>query len=213
MQSYKAFRQYNINNDFYQILLTLFYTYYWGDFMDNTKRSKIKLIIYIIFAVTLIIVLSLGITLTIKFSNDTGKINISASDVDMTVSAKIVGMKDAPNLPNITINQESYKEQGWDNISLEFEDKNTKIEIVITITNNYIKPLQVIFENNTTLNNLLKEEECFYNNNQAEVFPVEERMVIEQGKCLSYKVIFEIKDSSKSVNDKLALNFICASVI
>ena len=193
----------------------------------SNRPAKIRLAISIITFVIVIALLTVGIVLYFTIKKNRDSIMIEGSDVNITASATITGMRNNPVLDDIIINAENVTgKDSWQNLSLIFDDESEKkeIEIVITIRNNHsVNAVDVLFQNLTTgivgddgadeTANLTRVQ-YFYKNgidtDREEVTNMPVRIAASES--VTFVVKFGVLDTNKSVNSTLNIDVICNNV-
>lgn len=186
--------------------------------------SKTKLIISIVSFIIVIALLVTGVTLffILKDRRD-DIIQIEGSNVDIVATPVISGMENPPVLEPIVISENSEQEQKWENVHLVFAEKTSEIVISLTIVNNNEQNgLNVIFDNQTTTNNVNMQEQYYLNGNVDEITNLRGSLagdrvdpVTTQLSALgsiTYVITFTIKDAGSSVNDTLDIMITCMNV-
>lgn len=186
--------------------------------------SKTKLIISIVSFIIVIALLVTGVTLffILKDRRD-DIIQIEGSNVDIVATPVISGMENPPVLEPIVISENSEQEQKWENVHLVFAEKTSEIVISLTIVNNNQQNgLNVIFDNQTTTNNVNMQEQYYLNGNVDEITNLRgslagDRVVpvttqLSALGSITYVITFTIKDAGSSVNDTLDIMITCMNV-
>ena len=186
--------------------------------------SKTKLIISIVSFIIVIALLVTGVTLffILKDRRD-DIIQIEGSNVDIVATPVISGMENPPVLEPIVISENSEQEQKWENVHLVFAEKTSEIVISLTIVNNNEQNgLNVIFDNQTTTNNVNMQEQYYLNGNVDEITNLRGSLagdrvdpVTTQLSALgsiTYVITFTVKDAGSSVNDTLDIMITCMNV-
>ena len=182
---------------------------------DSKKKSKSRLIVAIILALIILALMITGVVLYYILRDREGTIDIEGSDVNIRATAEITGMEESPVLEPIVIDAETQTgSQSWRNLDLVFETKESIITIVITvINNNTYNALDIIFDNQTTQNNVNIEQNYYLNGHDYNQLPLDgTSKQLSAGESITYVVEFSIKDSGKSVNDILDIDIICTNI-
>jgi len=140
-----------------------------------------------------------------------GDINITAPDIEAKITGKIYGHhKDhmtedvAENLTGADWKAEDFDGEentlDWDNLNLNFVNKETDIVIVISITNNGEKELYVTVDNKTQT-----EDKNFTLTIQGSGTATEN--VVTKGETIVYTMTFHILDANKSVSGTFDVDY------
>lgn len=182
---------------------------------NNEKgTSKTQLVISIISLIIVIVLLIIGVTLYFVIKKRTGTIEVDGTNVNIEATSTIEGMENPPSLEPIVITPESQSEhQSWQNINLVFEDQDSEISISITIVNNsQYNALDLIFDNQTTTDNINMVEESYRNGNSDDIVEIERTARINAYESITYVLTFTIKNPDNSVNDILDITISCTNV-
>ena len=182
---------------------------------DSKKKSKSRLVVAIILALIILALMITGVVLYYILRDRDGSIDFEGSDVNIRATAEITGMANSPELEPIIIDAETQTgSQSWRNLDLVFESKDSVITIVITVVNNNTyNDLNVLFDDQTTQNNVNIEYSYYMNGHDYNQLPLEEpSQNISGGESITYVVEFSIKDPAKSVRDILDINIICTNI-
>ncbi len=183
---------------------------------NENSVSKTKLAISIISLIIVIILLIMGIVLYFVIEDkNKGTIEIDGSNVNIEATSTIEGMDNPPTLQPIIISEDSSSDhQVWDNIDLVFANKDAVITINITIVNNsQYNALDLVFDNQTTTNNVVMTEQYYKNGlseNVVDLTTTTDRLFAQES--ITYVISFSIKDSSNSVNDIIDITISCVNV-
>ena len=182
---------------------------------DSKKKSKSRLIVAIILALIILALMITGVVLYYVLRDREGTIDFEGSDVSIRATAEITGMEENPVLEPIIIDAETQTgTQSWRNIDLVFETKESIITIAITVVNNNnYNDLDIVFNNQTTQNNVNIEQNYYLNGHDYNQLPLDGTSEqLSAGESITYVVEFSIKDPEKSVNDILDIDIICTNI-
>lgn len=182
---------------------------------DSKKKSKSRLIVAIILALIILALMITGVVLYYVLRDREGTIDFEGTNVDIRATGEITGMEENPVLEPIVIDAESQTgTQSWRNLNLVFENKDSVITLTITvINNNDYNSLSIVFDNNTTQDNVNIEQTYYRDGHDYNQLPLDETAyILEAQQSITYVVNFTIKDELRSVRDTLDINIICTNI-
>ena len=182
---------------------------------DSKKKSKSRLIVAIILALIILALMITGVVLYYVLRDREGNIDFEGTNVDIRATGEITGMEENPVLEPIVIDAESQTgTQSWRNLNLVFENKDSVITLTITvINNNDYNSLSIVFDNNTTQDNVNIEQTYYRDGHDYNQLPLDETAyILEAQQSITYVVNFTIKDELRSVRDTLDINIICTNI-
>ena len=182
---------------------------------DSKKKSKSRLIVAIILALIILALMITGVVLYYVLRDREGTIDFEGTNVDIRATGEITGMEENPVLEPIVIDAESQTgTQSWRNLNLVFENKDAVITLTITVVNNNdYNSLSIIFDNNTTQDNVNIEQTYYCDGHDYNQLPLDETAyILEAQQSITYVVNFTIKDELRSVSDTLDINIICTNI-
>lgn len=182
---------------------------------DSKKKSKSRLIVAIILALIILALMITGVVLYYVLRDREGTIDFEGTNVDIRATGEITGMEENPVLEPIVIDAESQTgTQSWRSLNLVFENKDSVITLTITvINNNDYNSLSIVFDNNTTQDNVNIEQTYYRDGHDYNQLPLDETAyILEAQQSITYVVNFTIKDELRSVRDTLDINIICTNI-